>query len=539
MCLPSRRIPTFVNMVVSPSIEAWIASVQSSAAISAPETSTNNGPAKRQRQTDDDDDDNNNNNNKSVTSSTTTTSPPPAKRRCRKEPDNKALLDSPPLTNSVVPMPPRSVASLRLGKRGSAADDDSDISPGVKRPRAPKPTESEYLRWLEKPVHQIQTTFKASDLPLDVQSLYNDIRSSERRWEKIVPFELRESVEQLSGDPLDITSCLDPCQEKVAEWTAELNILSDIAAQAAVCAQYARHEFGWNIHVHAQVLHHVFNSIPPNTENILDEPEPDGPEPDEPELDELEPDQPKVTARFETVMSASIATNSIPYIIDAGERFPACSVVNTTQSETGTTVQTAKLSGTQKIDFVLVMNIETDRKLHEAIRSASQAKKHKGGHVNQTDYASIRYRPIAVSIETKAELLQSKALVQLGLWVAAGHKRLHQLRNHLFPPPIPLYADEATERPQPRLVTMPLIRIEGHIWNIYFACDMGSFIRLIGPTRLGSTDRIVELYALIKSLRHIKRWIETTFYDGMTTWFMQEAVVPTESADATTQGNAL
>ncbi|KAJ8131907.1 hypothetical protein O1611_g1720 [Lasiodiplodia mahajangana] len=470
-------------MVKSRSIEAWAASVQQLAGLLVPSTSANSHHTKRQRETD----------NNSVTSTSTHGSSPLAKRQCRMESDNNPPLDSPLLKDVIIPMAPTepTASLLRSGKRGRTAGGDSDI-------------------------------------PSDVQSLVDDIWNSGTYLDKIIPFEVRESVAHHTK--LRSTAFRDPCQEKAAEGAAELITLSGITAQAAVSQEYGRDEFGWNNHVYAPLLQHVFGSIPPNTENYLDEPR----------RDEPETDQPRVTARFEAVMSATIATNSIPYIIKAGERVPACSAHSSSQSETSTTsLQTSEHSYTQGIDYVVVMNIETDRDLHKVIRDTSQAASNKCGHANQTAYPSIRYRPIAVSIKTKAALFNRKDMAKLSLWVAAGHKRLYQLRDHLSPPPIPLYMDEATEGPpKPRLVTMPVIRVEGHSWDLYLACDKKTFISLIGPIRLGSTGNILQLYALVASLRHIKRWIETTFYDAMVTWFMQESLVSTESAGVAAQETA-
>lgn len=59
-------------------------------------------------------------------------------------------------------------------------------------------------------------------------------------------------------------------------------------------------------------------------------------------------------------------------------------------------------------------------------------------------------------------------------------------------------------------VSLLLIQVVGHVWQIYFACNMGTHIDLYGPMTIGSTENITLIYALLSSLQSIKAWIETT-----------------------------
>ncbi|KAI0447033.1 hypothetical protein F4803DRAFT_500776 [Xylaria telfairii] len=135
-------------------------------------------------------------------------------------------------------------------------------------------------------------------------------------------------------------------------------------------------------------------------------------------------------------------------------------------------------------------------------------------HINQTFYRPVRKSLIAVSIETKPEVPQNDPLLQLCIWTAAWHSRMYILRP------------SASLNPGARLVSLPLIQAAGHVWRIYFACDMGTYIDLYGPMTIGSTETITSIYALLSSLQSIKAWIETTFQDAMKKWFDVELDYP-------------
>lgn len=76
------------------------------------------------------------------------------------------------------------------------------------------------------------------------------------------------------------------------------------------------------------------------------------------------------------------------------------------------------------------------------------------------------------------------------------------------------------------LVTLPLIEISGHVWELWFACDTREHIDLCGPIVISSTSDIVATYALVRSLQARKEWVETEFYAGMKTWFMVDVAAP-------------
>lgn len=80
--------------------------------------------------------------------------------------------------------------------------------------------------------------------------------------------------------------------------------------------------------------------------------------------------------------------------------------------------------------------------------------------INQSTYGPVKFDPIVVSIETKAANGGAEeARLQLGVWVAAWHQRIRKFIN-----------------PDQVIVTLPLIIVLEHKWQLLFACDRGSQI---------------------------------------------------------------
>lgn len=86
--------------------------------------------------------------------------------------------------------------------------------------------------------------------------------------------------------------------------------------------------------------------------------------------------------------------------------------------------------------------------------------------VNQTTYGPVRNHPIALVIETKIAVGElEEARLQLGVWVAAWHRRIQLL---IEASPSPAGVDG--------IVTLPLIIVMEHDWRLLFACDRGDKI---------------------------------------------------------------
>ncbi|KAK2666918.1 hypothetical protein RAB80_017339 [Fusarium oxysporum f. sp. vasinfectum] len=119
--------------------------------------------------------------------------------------------------------------------------------------------------------------------------------------------------------------------------------------------------------------------------------------------------------------------------------------------------------------------------------------------INQSTYGPVRFDPIAVSIETKtANGGAEEARLQLGVWVAAWHQRIRTLM-----------------RPNQAIVTLPLILVLEHKWQLLFACDRGSHIDIVESVDIGDTKGLMGMYTVLSVLRTLASWVQSEY----ATWF--------------------
>ncbi|KAI3316764.1 hypothetical protein HD806DRAFT_516847 [Xylariaceae sp. AK1471] len=440
---------------------------------------------------------------------------------------------TPPQSNTEVPIHPRGQKRgtdyVGSGDDGDMQVTDLDFTPKpnlrhhLLRNRSQSPTKRQKttlksiasLEKLEKPV-RIEALSQASSLPIDVRSLYSEIKKAAGHKVGIVPSGVYDMVAALYDEiPSHFVRQPDHPVDVGSDAEAVHATLRRVVRATADSERSKRLEGGWNHHVHTPLLDLVFGS------NLYDG-------------DDPQDAQQVVVARFEAVMGATIAGDAIPLIQRSQMDQPdvACSVsLNTSanESDRGSVVDLEKVdlgdvhsrSGSKKVDYVAVMHISPKDALWKAIDTITFESKLGFGYVNQTIQLGILYSPIAVSIETKTSSSQDDPLIQLGLWTAAWHKRMSALRERRFPPPPKSYIPPGTiSREKRRLVSVLQIEVVGHEWSVYFACDLGNSISIRGPVRLGSTADIVEAWTLITCLKHIKRWIETDFHQGIRAWFM-------------------
>lgn len=374
-------------------------------------------------------------------------------------------------------------------------------SPSANRSKARAET-MEYLETFQTPIHRAGLASLRDDAGFsDVQTLYDKVQKACQLRVGIVPAEVRG----LLGD----SEVFPPCcfresgsPDDAAGAGAMLEALQDICQKAEESKTLERNEAGWNNLVHTPLLCLVFKSQPPTS----------------------------VSVRVEPVMKITIVGDSIPRLRqDDSSNGPSSALaLSATASDTsswsdadsqdGYQVDPAVLhsrSDVKHVDYVLCMALP-DGRLKTAISELVNLTNVKDGgymHVNQTAYAPLKKDLIAVSIGTKTERSSDDPLVQLGIWTASWHRRLCYLRH------------EAQRRyglplPQRRLVTVPLIQVVGHEWHLYFACFGVSSITVYGPMRMGSTETLLETYALVASLQAIKEWVKTTFFTAMEEWFL-------------------
>lgn len=121
-----------------------------------------------------------------------------------------------------------------------------------------------------------------------------------------------------------------------------------------------------------------------------------------------------------------------------------------------------------------------------------------GYSINQTDAEYVRFRPIALSIETKrAAIEEDKANKQLGTWVFAHFAKLQQL------------VDEGMDSNPPFL---PLIMIQGHSWMFQLA-EMTSAMEIVicKDQPLGHTRSIIGVYQLLAAVQRLAKWIDEKY----------------------------
>ncbi|KAI0183288.1 hypothetical protein EV127DRAFT_30744 [Xylaria flabelliformis] len=142
------------------------------------------------------------------------------------------------------------------------------------------------------------------------------------------------------------------------------------------------------------------------------------------------------------------------------------------------------------------------------------------GIFNQSMDESIRYNPIAITVDTKVETAASTGEPQLAIWTKAWLNRMCQPRG------FPINTD-------PGAPPLPLIRVRGDDWFVLFAYyestgnpnqsqqhgDESSStaanslpkLLLLNELSIGSTQSIRKIYKLLQSLRLLAKWAEDDF----------------------------
>ncbi|KAI1265523.1 hypothetical protein F5Y18DRAFT_54228 [Xylariaceae sp. FL1019] len=350
-------------------------------------------------------------------------------------------------------------------------------------------------------------------LPSDVYSLYDRLVDVSRH-RGIIPGDVRQYVEALGVDPStpsifresESTSPAAPAAAK-----AILDKLYGITKMTASSIQQKRHKCGWNHFVHGALLDLVYANG--HLDDVFDS--------------EIKHD---VAARWEPVMAATIEYDCIPLVNkpNSQQQLLSCPVEPSDEpsaddasrrSATTSISQSNLQASTKQVDYCLVLDTRENTCLARTISDLLFYMGDRRRHVNQTTYQPLCKHPIAVSIETKKLLSKTAPSVQVGLWFAAWHKRMYQLRTNL----IAFRQSRGqmqTSAELPRLVSIPLITITGPYWELSFACDVGSQIHMYGPISIGSTSDLTSIYVLISALEAVRDWIQGTFYKSMTEWFI-------------------
>jgi len=142
---------------------------------------------------------------------------------------------------------------------------------------------------------------------------------------------------------------------------------------------------------------------------------------------------------------------------------------------------------------------------HEVIARLAASPRPLHRTINPSDYSPLCHNPIAINIETKSpDGGKEHGEVQLTIWIMAYFNRLRTL----------------TQNPVP--ITLPLILISDEHWKLLFACDLDGEVQIIDAVDFGTTADIIGCYTILKVLRLIVRWAESTFLE----WFKERVLAP-------------
>ncbi|KLU85785.1 hypothetical protein MAPG_04805 [Magnaporthiopsis poae ATCC 64411] len=305
-----------------------------------------------------------------------------------------------------------------------------------------------HLKLLAKPVEFTAVSGDPlSRLPDDVHDLFSKINRIVEYREAFIPDASRECLARLLPDlPALATTRTDEDPSWLA-WRQHDAFLA-IQQEALQCQRQGRGELAWNTLVHSQVLRLAAGSI---TGGVACEP----------------------------IVSASIAGQWLP---DLAQQSAAASV--------------KEVASGKMVDFALVLDLFDPLPEHATLAKSlmhTLSRLPSGAQsINQTMYEPLMLKPIGVSIETKvAASAGNTGSVQLGIWVAAWHRRITELLD-VAPGGI---------------ITLPLVLCHGHEWNLHFACDRGERIEMVGPISSGKTSDVVSLYSLHETLRELCGWV--------------------------------
>ncbi|KUI74266.1 hypothetical protein VM1G_09711 [Cytospora mali] len=463
--------------------------------------------------------------------------------------------DTPPATRCAAPPGPfkfqsRTQQLASISPIISHPTLQSHPSPAAKNPRTLATSsltikKASDLELLRKPVLVRQLgSNPVQHLPVDVQGLYLSLRRTALH-RSFIPSSVRRQVEDLlpPGDPDDSWFRDDSSTTNHTSSRSELELyrLHEICTAAAESVELERYEDAWNVLIHQPLLKLAL----------------EGEEEEEEEGQDQEHHH-KVTSEY--VASATIAGPWIPRVkthlrrqddgssdsasvlacsvtgssaggssdasyILGDDTNPGTSPASPSRTRTRATVMETleqyqqlrdnidvatmhSKPGSKKVDFAIVLSPRESSPLSQAVRHAASISA-PIPTINQSTYPPLRFRPIAVAIESKTTTASADPIVQIGFWTAAWHRRMEDISAEL---------GGGEQREGRRIITLPLICIVNHEWSVYFAVDRGSSIEMLGPVSMGGTQSIDSAYILLANLRALRDWIKTMFATFIHDW---------------------
>jgi hypothetical protein len=163
----------------------------------------------------------------------------------------------------------------------------------------------------------------------------------------------------------------------------------------------------------------------------------------------------------------------------------------------------ASLVTSKMVDFGIVLVPDQQSSLYELLRTTVLSEPGGSQCINQTLYPPVQYHPISISVETKASASAEEGRVQLGVWTAAWYQRMKAFRTSRSES---LQAEE-------RMLTLPLLLVVEHEWKLFFACDRGDRLEIVGDMSIGDTKSLIGLYTVVAVLRVLAKWTRNDFKD--------------------------
>ncbi|KXS93975.1 hypothetical protein AC579_2072 [Pseudocercospora musae] len=168
------------------------------------------------------------------------------------------------------------------------------------------------------------------------------------------------------------------------------------------------------------------------------------------------------------------------------------------------------LSESKKVDFCITLELNDDPswdldELQQSLYSVGV------DSLNHTDYAGIRWTPIAVSIETKMPYAGTiEASLQLSTWGAAHIKFLRQMLSKVGNAAVPI-------------IPLPLVVVVGNEWEMYYMQDCGAKKAVMWTSiPIGDTSTLGGIYQVITGIQRLIQWAEQVYRP----WFEENIFRP-------------
>ena len=363
---------------------------------------------------------------------------------------------------SLRPRPPNPGFDPPASPSQASGDSTATSSNHTDRSRSRSPTKRlGDLQFSDMPVDA--RAWSTSTVPTDLQDLVKDMKRI-AKGRKVIPSGVRGKFEATGVDLED-----DECKEEDGKETEEQATgglghelfwhLAGMIRQATnECLVEHEPEPSWNSEVHSRILRLAFEGYWKERE-----------------------------IWYEDIASAKISNRSLlPWNIS-------------------TEAMQSKM-----VDYAIVIkpsrefSSDASQCLHSRIIEKLRPEKG-GASINQTASEWVRFKIIAVNIETKRGTVdEDRAHVHLGTWITAHFARLRRLTSF------------DTEFP-----SLPVLSVQGKRWLLMIATmKSNGRIDLIEDFMLGETDSVAGVYQVMTALRRLAQWVN----DEYRPWFEREVL---------------